>query len=124
MSTVCPDISMLLREQVIIIRLIRCRLNQPVTGTSGGAATVALELCNTPTGHLTATGLAETANELGRMVGFEVEVFDKVQIIEMACGDRSASMPAVKRSPASSKFITNLPGSHPDISGWWEGHHV
>lgn len=115
---------MLLRKEVIITWLIRCRLNQSVTGPPGGAATVALELCNTPAGHLRATGLAETAIELGRMFGFEVEVFDKAQIIEMACGDCSASMPAVKRSPASSKFITNLPGSHPDISGWWEGHHV
>lgn len=50
------------------------------------AATIARDLCNTPAGHLTATDMAEVAIELGGRFGFDVEVFNKQQIIEMGCG--------------------------------------
>lgn len=50
------------------------------------AATVARDLANTPPGHLTATDMADVASELGAAYGFEVEAFDKAQLIEMRCG--------------------------------------
>ncbi|GAA5230078.1 leucyl aminopeptidase [Arthrobacter cryoconiti] len=50
------------------------------------AGTIARDLCNTPAGHLTATDMAEVAIELGGHFGFNVEVFNKEQIIEMGCG--------------------------------------
>ncbi|HSK33103.1 MAG TPA: leucyl aminopeptidase [Propionicimonas sp.] len=50
------------------------------------AAVVARDLANTPPGHLTATDIAEVAVELGAEYGFEVESFDKAQLIEMGCG--------------------------------------
>ncbi len=50
------------------------------------AAAVARDLANTPPGHLTATNLADVAAELGEEFGFEVEAYDKAQLIEMGCG--------------------------------------
>jgi leucyl aminopeptidase len=50
------------------------------------ATLVARDLANTPPGHLTATDLAEVAAELGAEYGFEVESYDKAQLIEMGCG--------------------------------------
>ncbi|SIO03997.1 leucyl aminopeptidase [Agromyces cerinus] len=50
------------------------------------AANVARDLANTPPGHLTATDLADVAVSLGARFGFEVEVFDKQQLIELGCG--------------------------------------
>lgn len=50
------------------------------------AGVVARDLANTPPGHLTATDLAEVAAELGAEYGFEVEAYDKAQLIEMGCG--------------------------------------
>jgi leucyl aminopeptidase len=50
------------------------------------ATAIARDLANTPPGHLTATDLAEVAAELGAEYGFEVEAFDKAQLIEMGCG--------------------------------------
>ncbi|WP_313278469.1 leucyl aminopeptidase [Timonella senegalensis] len=50
------------------------------------AAVVARDLANTPPGHLTATDMAQIAAELGERFGFEVESFDKQQLIEMGCG--------------------------------------
>ena len=50
------------------------------------ATAIARDLANTPPGHLTATDLADVAVELGAEYGFEVESFDKAQLIEMGCG--------------------------------------
>ncbi len=50
------------------------------------AALVARDLANTPPGHLTATGMAEAAAELGSEFGFEVESFGKDELIAMGCG--------------------------------------
>jgi leucyl aminopeptidase len=66
-------------------------VDEVVAGAAEGAvtaraATVACDLANTPAGHLTAPDLAEVAAELGRVHGFEVEAFDKQQLIEMGCG--------------------------------------
>lgn len=66
-------------------------VDEVAAGAAAGAVTaraaaVARDLANTPAGHLTATDLAEVAAELGRAHGFEVEAFDKQQLIEMGCG--------------------------------------
>lgn len=50
------------------------------------AACVTRDLANHPPGHLTATNLADAAVVLGREFGFDVEVFDKAQLIELGCG--------------------------------------
>ena len=50
------------------------------------ATNVARDLANTPPGHLTATDLADVAVTLGARFGFDVEVFDKQQLIELGCG--------------------------------------
>ncbi len=50
------------------------------------ATVVARDLANTPPGHLTATGMAEVAAELGAEFGFDVESFGKEELIAMGCG--------------------------------------
>jgi len=50
------------------------------------AATIARDLANGPPGHLTASAMADVAAELGARHGFEVESFDKQQLIELGCG--------------------------------------
>ena len=50
------------------------------------ATAVARDLANTPPAHLTAAAMAEVAAELGTAHGFEVEAFDKAQLIELGCG--------------------------------------
>ena len=50
------------------------------------ATVVARDLANTPPGHLTATDIAAVAAELVAEYGFDVEAFDKAQLIEMRCG--------------------------------------
>lgn len=50
------------------------------------AAVVARDLANTPPGHLTATNFADIAAELGERFGFEVEAYDKQQLIDLGCG--------------------------------------
>ncbi|WP_022889179.1 leucyl aminopeptidase [Agromyces italicus] len=50
------------------------------------AANLARDLANCPPGHLTATVMAEVAVGLGERFGFDVEVFDKRQLIELGCG--------------------------------------
>lgn len=50
------------------------------------AANIARDLANTPPGHLTAADIADVAVALGRRFGFEVEVFDRQQLIDLGCG--------------------------------------
>ncbi|MFC5790005.1 leucyl aminopeptidase [Agromyces tardus] len=50
------------------------------------ATAVARDLANTPPSHLTATDMAEVAEQLGGRFGFHVESYDKQQLIEMGCG--------------------------------------
>lgn len=50
------------------------------------AANIARDLCNAPPSHLTAAGLGEIAKDLGARFGFEVEEFDKQQLIDLGCG--------------------------------------
>lgn len=50
------------------------------------AANIARDLCNAPPSHLTAAGLGEVAKDLGARFGFDVEEFDKQQLIELGCG--------------------------------------
>ena len=54
--------------------------------TTSRAAAVARDLANGPPGHLTASAMADVAAELGARHGFEVESFDKEQLIELGCG--------------------------------------
>lgn len=53
---------------------------------SARVAVVARDLANTPPGHLTAVNMGEIAVELGERFGFEVETFDKQQLIDLGCG--------------------------------------
>jgi leucyl aminopeptidase len=50
------------------------------------AANLARDLANTPPGHLTAIDMADVAVALGRRFGFDVEVFDREQLIDLGCG--------------------------------------
>jgi leucyl aminopeptidase len=50
------------------------------------AAAIARDLANTPPAHLTASAMADIAAGLGAAHGFEVESFDKDQLVEMGCG--------------------------------------
>ncbi|QIK82455.1 M17 family metallopeptidase [Sanguibacter sp. HDW7] len=50
------------------------------------ATVVARDLTNTPPGHLTATGIADIAVELGTRFGFDVEIADRAQLVELGCG--------------------------------------
>ncbi|HET8779898.1 MAG TPA: M17 family peptidase N-terminal domain-containing protein, partial [Agromyces sp.] len=50
------------------------------------AANIARDLANCPPGHLTAIEMADVAVALGRQFGFDVEVFDRQQLIELGCG--------------------------------------
>ncbi|MET0784150.1 MAG: leucyl aminopeptidase [Leifsonia flava] len=50
------------------------------------SAALARDLANAPPSHLTATDLADIAAQLGAEFGFDVESYDKAQLIEMGCG--------------------------------------
>ncbi|GAA2031216.1 leucyl aminopeptidase [Agromyces tropicus] len=50
------------------------------------ATALARDLANTPPSHLTASDLADVAELLGGRFGFDVEVFDRAQLIELGCG--------------------------------------
>ncbi len=50
------------------------------------AANIARDLANCPPGHLTAAEMADVAVALGERFGFDVEVFDREQLIELGCG--------------------------------------
>ncbi|MGI9825100.1 leucyl aminopeptidase [Agromyces sp. Marseille-Q5079] len=50
------------------------------------ATAIARDLANTPPSHLTATDLADVAAELGERFGFDVESYDKQELIDMGCG--------------------------------------
>jgi leucyl aminopeptidase len=50
------------------------------------AASLGRDLANCPAAILTATRIAEVAQEVGPRSGLEVEVFDKEQLVEMGCG--------------------------------------
>lgn len=50
------------------------------------AVTVTRDLSNAPPGHLTATRMGNAAIDLGAKFGFDVEVFDKEQLIALGCG--------------------------------------
>ena len=50
------------------------------------ATSVARDLANAPPAYLTASAMADVAAELGATYGFEVESFDKAQLVEMRCG--------------------------------------
>jgi leucyl aminopeptidase len=67
------------------------------------AYNIGRDLANCPASTLTAMRMAEVAMELGKAAGFDVEVFEKKQLIEMSCGGMlgvnmgSANPPALIR---------------------------
>lgn len=50
------------------------------------AAGLSRDLANGPPAHLNAVRMAEVAVELGQRYGFDVEVFDRDDLVEMGCG--------------------------------------
>ncbi len=50
------------------------------------AANIARDLANCPPGHLTAAEMGDVAVALGGRFGFDVEVYDKQQLIDLGCG--------------------------------------
>jgi leucyl aminopeptidase len=81
------------------------------------AYNIGRDLANCPAATLTAARMAELATELGARAGFEVEVFDKDQLIEMgwAAGGSSASTWAASIRRASSGCATYR---RPRRGGW------
>ncbi|HKX68584.1 MAG TPA: leucyl aminopeptidase [Intrasporangium sp.] len=53
---------------------------------TAAAACLARDLANCPAVTLTATRMAQVAEEAGAASGLQVEVFDKAQLIELGCG--------------------------------------
>ena len=53
---------------------------------TAAAASLSRDLANCPAATLTATRMAEVAEEVGAASGLQVEVFDKAQLIELGCG--------------------------------------
>ena len=50
------------------------------------ATSLGRDLANAPGGYLTATRIAEVAQEIGSRTGLQVEVFDKAALEELGCG--------------------------------------
>lgn len=77
--------------ELLELKLSGADAGEVTTGITTGlvmvrATVVARDLANTPPGHLTATDLAAVAAELGVEFGFDVESYDKQQLIELGCG--------------------------------------
>ena len=75
----------------LVLALDGADVDEVAAGVSTGvvtsrAAAIARDLANGPPGHLTASAMADVAVELGARYGFEVESFDKAQLIELGCG--------------------------------------
>jgi leucyl aminopeptidase len=51
-----------------------------------GAAMLGRDLANCPAGDLTASRMAEVAEEVGRSAGLDVEVFDRDALVALGCG--------------------------------------
>lgn len=75
------------------------------------AASVARDLANTPPGHLTATDMAEVAIALGARFGFDVEVFDRQQLIELGCGGLLGVNAGSAEEPRMVKLRYTPPGT-------------
>jgi leucyl aminopeptidase len=50
------------------------------------ATAIARDLANAPPSHLTAVDLADVAEKLGERFGFDVESYDRQELIELGCG--------------------------------------
>ncbi|MFE6253921.1 leucyl aminopeptidase [Agromyces sp. NPDC057865] len=75
------------------------------------AAAIARDLANTPPGHLTATDLGDVAVELGRRFGFDVEVFDRQQLIDLGCGGLLGVNAGSAEEPRMIKLRYTPPGA-------------
>ena len=83
------------------------------------AAAVARDLANGPPAHLTASAMADVAAELGARYGFEVESFDKAQLIELGCGGILGVNAGSTEEPRMVKLrYVPIRASPPATSGW------
>ncbi len=89
------------------------------------AAAVARDLANGPPGHLTASAMADVAAELGARYGFEVESFDKAQLIELGCGGILGVNAGSTEEPRMVK-LRYVPSGEPDRAprAGRQGDHV
>ena len=78
------------------------------------AANISRDLANTPPGHLTATDIADVAVALGARFGFDVEVFDRQQLIDLGCGGLLGVNSGSAEEPRMVKLRYTPPG---DSSG-------
>ncbi|WP_159606770.1 M17 family metallopeptidase, partial [Agromyces humi] len=78
------------------------------------AANISRDLANTPPGHLTAIDIADVAVALGARFGFEVEVFDRQQLIDLGCGGLLGVNSGSAEEPRMVKLRYTPPG---DSSG-------
>lgn len=79
------------RLTAVRLRLDGADPEQARAGVAAGlvaarATSIARDLTNTPSGHLTAPDLADVAVGLGSKFGFDVEVFGQAELIAMGCG--------------------------------------
>lgn len=77
------------------------------------AAAVARDLANTPPAYLTAARLADVAVELGERFGFDVESFDRDQLVELRCG----GILGVNAGSAEEPRMIKLRYAPPDADG-------
>ena len=54
--------------------------------TFAAVTALARDLANTPHNYMTASDIADIAVDLGAQAGFDVEVFDKDDLVELGCG--------------------------------------
>ena len=83
-----PKDTLLQRVELLIdgVDHVAASAGAEVGTVTARAAAIARDLANTPPGHLTAVDMADVATELGRRFGFDVEVFDRQQLIALGCG--------------------------------------
>src|SRR5690606_21057068 len=68
------------------------------------------DLANTPHSHLNASGIADLAVALGAERGFDVEVFDKAQLVELGCGGLLGVNQGSTEPPRMVKMTYRPPG--------------
>ena len=75
------------------------------------AANIARDLANAPPGHLTATDFGDVAVALGARFGFDVEVFDRQQLIDLGCGGLLGVNAGSAEEPRMVKLRFTPPGA-------------
>ncbi|MET0726475.1 MAG: leucyl aminopeptidase [Leifsonia sp.] len=80
------------------------------------SANLARDLANTPPSHLTASDLADVAEQLGGEFGFGVESFGRAQLVEMRCGGLLGVNAGSAEEPRMIKLVYTPENAN--------GHHV